>query len=248
MRKLLVVIAVVMGLVVPWVVGAEQYTTFSKGSNKSLVLVLQGKPDTITKHHTYEMWHYDYNSVTISLKDGKVIKWHNTNGRLKVPKEKRVEKKTVAKNKRGKRKDDRGVKSISLGVVGVSSAHTRDNAPPMDYELYCPVFYNGYREPAYNNYREPAYSYYEEPAYDDYVLPAYNNYSARSGLWEDEGAQPQVPDRQPTFVNGGMDNRGNFYYPSGGGGGATWRSDGTFMINTGGGFIDVNNGKFIPGQ
>ena len=264
MRKLLLVVAVVVGLVVA--AYAEQSTTFLKGSNKSLVLVLQGKPDTITKHHTYEMWHYDYNSVTISLKNGKVIKWHNTNGRLKVPKEKRVEKKTVTKNQRGKRKDDREVKSIPLGVIGVSSAHTRDNAPPMDYELYCPVpYYSGWVEPAYNNYREPAYDYYALPSYNNrraptdngFKAPAYNdcgggggdlNYraaydAAQRGLSVRSDNQ-KMEESAPFLIMGDYDNQGNHYTPFGGGN--LLRSDGTIMQKSAGGYVNTKTGRFTP--
>lgn len=57
---------------------------FTKGSTKSLVLELQGPPDSITPHHTYEVLHYDYSAVKVSLKDHRVIDWYNTSGNLKV--------------------------------------------------------------------------------------------------------------------------------------------------------------------
>ena len=148
-------------------------------------------------------------------------------------------KRASAKSRRGKRKDDREVKSISLGVIS-GSRWQRNPAPQLYYEP--PRGYNSYAQPYPQQYHEePAYTA-PVPAYPNYGGMAYDDYGAQ------RGSQPQIPDRQPTFVHGGMDNRGNFYYPSRGGGGATWRSDGTFMINTGGGFINVNDGKFIPGQ
>lgn len=57
---------------------------FTRGSPKKKVLQLQGKPDSITPHHTYEVWHYGYSSVKISLQTNKVISWYDTSGNLKV--------------------------------------------------------------------------------------------------------------------------------------------------------------------
>ncbi|MCK5681702.1 peptidoglycan-binding protein [bacterium] len=57
---------------------------FSKGSPKQLVIKLQGDSDSVTTHHTYEVLHYGYNSVKVSLKDHKVISWCNASGDLKV--------------------------------------------------------------------------------------------------------------------------------------------------------------------
>ncbi len=57
---------------------------FTKGSPKQLVIKLQGKPDSVTPHHTYEILHYGYNFVKVSSKDHKVLSWCNTNGDLKV--------------------------------------------------------------------------------------------------------------------------------------------------------------------
>lgn len=59
-------------------------TFFTKGSDKNLVLKIQGNPDSITPHHTYELWHYGYSYVKISLQTNKVIDWYNTDGKLKV--------------------------------------------------------------------------------------------------------------------------------------------------------------------
>ncbi|MCK5681822.1 J domain-containing protein [bacterium] len=55
-----------------------------KGSSEDFVHKLQGKPDSITSHHTYEVWHYDYSSITISLKTHKVTGWCDTSGLLKI--------------------------------------------------------------------------------------------------------------------------------------------------------------------
>ena len=57
---------------------------FAKGSPTQLVIKLQGEPDSIIPHHTYEMWYYGYSSVKISLQTHKVIDWNNTDGKLKV--------------------------------------------------------------------------------------------------------------------------------------------------------------------
>ena len=246
MRKLLLVIAVVVGIVVSGqFVDAKQNTTFSKGSNKSLVLELQGKPDSISKHHTYEVWHYDYNSVTISLKDGKVMKWCNTNGRLKVPAEKKVKKKTVAKDSRDKRKDDREVKTISLGVIS-GSRHKQGNE---SWRKRLATRQYQYNDPpkGYTYQQQP----YDLPSYNGYGAPAYNdeerahtNYQAENGLWEDENRI----DNQPTSINcsSGWDDKGNHYAPAYTGNGDAWRSDGTFMHRVGAGFIDTGTGNFIP--
>ena len=226
-KKLLLVVAVVMGLVAPGMLWAKQNTTFSKGSDKSIVLELQGGPDSVTKHHTYEVWHYDYNSVTISLKDGKVMEWCNTNGKLKVPAEKKVEKKTVAKDSRDKRKYDREVKSISLGVVS-GSRHKQGNESwrrrlaSRSHDKHLGV----------GGSASCQRQYYDSPINNDH--------------WTDENSSWVNEPNQPTHINcaSGFDDQGNHYMSAGGGN--AWRSDGTFMQKTGGGFIDTKTGGFVP--
>jgi len=51
-------------------------------------------------------------------------------------------------------------------------------------------------------------------------------------------------EHHPNIINGEWDDRGNHY--SSAGGGNAWRSDGTFMQKTGGGYIDTKTGQFIP--
>lgn len=52
--------------------------------------------------------------------------------------------------------------------------------------------------------------------------------------------------REPTIIYGEWDDQGHHYTPAGGGN--AWRSDGTFMQNTPGGYIDTKTGQRVPIQ
>lgn len=65
---------------------ATTASSFTQGSSKDDVVRLQGTPDGIDRYEAlgYEVWHYGSASVDISTRDGRVLKWSNTSGRLKV--------------------------------------------------------------------------------------------------------------------------------------------------------------------
>ena len=65
---------------------ATTATTFTQGSHKDDVLRLQGTPDSIQRYEAlgHEVWDYGSATVDISIRDGWVLKWSNSGGRLKV--------------------------------------------------------------------------------------------------------------------------------------------------------------------
>ena len=62
---------------------SQNYITL--GSNKSLVLKIQGKPDKVNSYTSlgYEVWKYEYSDIKISAVNGSVTEWDN-DGNLRV--------------------------------------------------------------------------------------------------------------------------------------------------------------------
>ncbi len=86
---------------------AWSQTTFTLGSTRDEVRRVQGTPTDINLYPAlgYEIWRYGLSSVTISMRDLRVIKWDNS-GNLKVVLKPGVNVTTVQQFTQGSHKDD----------------------------------------------------------------------------------------------------------------------------------------------
>jgi len=59
---------------------------FTRGSHAGDVVRIQGTPAEIQRYSAfgYEVWHYGWNTVTISTVTQRVTEWRNSDGALKV--------------------------------------------------------------------------------------------------------------------------------------------------------------------
>jgi peptidoglycan hydrolase-like protein with peptidoglycan-binding domain len=68
------------------VAATARQSTFSVGSDKEIVLRLQGTPQSLNKYEALgqEVWSYGFSTITIGTRDARVIEWNNAEGNLRA--------------------------------------------------------------------------------------------------------------------------------------------------------------------